>query len=337
MDEPQVGISADAFDALLVGEPPAAVAEAPVETPVETPAVEPKARDDKGRFAAKEKPAEPPAELPEPEVTDEAAPEAAKKAKPRDDPQARIDQVIARQREAERRAMEAAERADKAERELQALRAPKTEAAKPETFPNYQTYLQTNPNASLEDWLDARDEWRDTRRDAALSARAAEAKRLETFNQHFEKFTERVAGLDHDTLARIEPKLLYGPQAIPISALPPGQQPTFGNFLAEIVLKSEHPKDLLLHLSDRTIVQRLATLPPDDVIRELARFEARLEAADSGPVPMAKPSVSQAKKPIQPLGSSPQAPDPNEVDDDTPVEQWITKRNAHDLAVRRGR
>src|SRR6185295_19331999 len=93
----------------------------------------------------------------------------SKKGKPRHDPEARISQAVDRQREAERRAEEAERRA----RDLEARTAPKPEptkppvAAKPDKFPNYEKYVETNPDASLEEWLDARDEWRDNRTKAA--------------------------------------------------------------------------------------------------------------------------------------------------------------------------
>ena len=109
---------------------------------------------------------------------------------------------------------------------------------------------------------------------------------------------------------------------------------TFGNFLVEQVFQSEHPKDLLLHLSNLEEVQRLATLPPAQVIRELAKFEAHLDAAPAhGPAPIA---VSHAKRPIQPLGTSHVTASGDPPGDDESFEKHAAYYNALDRKQRRG-
>src|SRR5205823_14916121 len=111
MDTPTI-TPVDAFDAAVTAE---STYVAPAATPIvddaaailEAPVVATPARDAAGKFAAAA-PAQDAAAA-DADAVAEAKPEVAKK--PRHDPQARIDQAIARQREADRRAEEAARRA----------------------------------------------------------------------------------------------------------------------------------------------------------------------------------------------------------------------------------
>ena len=138
----------------------------PKTEPIDVDAAAQAARDDKGRFAST-KPAEPKADEAEKPLETKVA-----EKKPRNDPQARIDQAIARQREAERRADEAARRAEEAERRAaERLREPERIAPEPvkaDKFPTYAQYLDSHGDASLEDYMDARDDWKDQRREATF-------------------------------------------------------------------------------------------------------------------------------------------------------------------------
>jgi phospholipase/lecithinase/hemolysin len=92
MEQEVTQTTPDAFDAAVTSAStyaePAVTTEAEVETPVEQPSA---SRDDKGRFAAQKA-----------EAVDDAVVETSAKpvAKPRNDPQARIDQVIKEREEA---------------------------------------------------------------------------------------------------------------------------------------------------------------------------------------------------------------------------------------------
>jgi hypothetical protein len=275
-------------------------------------------------------------------------------AEARKDPQARIRQQAWDQREAERRAEAAEQRAEAAERREQERAREQTAAKPPEPqapptpqtdkFPDYATYLQSNPDASLEAWMDARDEWRDARRDAQLQERAALQQAETTFHSKASAFGERFAAAaktDPELEQRIDRELL---NVRPYSTLTPQDKALIRNipdpaardlvafrcFLADQWIDSEHAVELLEHLSDPKEFQRLATLPPNQVIRALAKIEAGFSAApgkDRGPAP--KPSASQANAPIKPLGTSPQGAT-DEGSDDEPFEAFIRRENARD-------
>jgi len=295
-----------------------------------------------------------PAETPEPDTTDtddqptsgEPPAESAAGqtlAKKRRSLQDRIDTITREKYDTARQRDEAQAKADRLERELVALKAPtngaKSELASgaptTERFPKYAEYLQSHPDAELEDWLEARDSWRDERHAAQTRARDQQDVQQRTLSERARTFSTKIqeaVRVDPDLLSKVDPRLL---QTKALSALAPDERPTFGNFLVEQILTSEHPTTLLLHLSDDAEVQRLATLDPSHVIRELAKIEYGLRAVDRGPAP--EPSISsKAKPPVKPLGGSPQ-PASDEPDDDASAEEHFNYWNAKELAARRRR
>jgi hypothetical protein len=76
--------------------------------------------------------------------------------------------------------------------------------------------------------------------------------------------------------------------------------------------------------------QRLSTLHPVDVYREMGKLEERLSADTSAKSGSVRVGVSHAKPPIKPLGTSPHTPDANEVTDDMPFEEHFRRMNAAD-------
>lgn len=76
--------------------------------------------------------------------------------------------------------------------------------------------------------------------------------------------------------------------------------------------------------------QRLSTLHPVDVYREMGKLEERLSAVSSSGSGPVRVDVSHAKPPIKPLGTSPHTPDANEVTDDMPFEEYFRRMNATD-------
>jgi hypothetical protein len=76
--------------------------------------------------------------------------------------------------------------------------------------------------------------------------------------------------------------------------------------------------------------QRLSTLHPVEVYREMGRLEERLSAAPSSTSGSVRVDVSHAKPPIKPLGTSPHAPDPHEITDDMAFEEHFRRMNAAD-------
>lgn len=278
----------------------AAVVEAPVEEPVKEPVVE------------------------------------APVKKPRSDPQARIDQAIGKQREAERRAAAL-------EAELAAARAAKQEAKPvpaandddPPPDPKKFTGEEYDPQymRQMARW-EARQEFREQQ---AKQAQIAAATQLEGAEREIEqKFGERYGAIlaeDPEFPTKVDQRLLTITR---LGALPADQRAhaTFGNFIVEQVFQSEHPKELLLHLSDDAVIQRLATLPPIQVIRQLATFEASLGAASPAGPALKPPAISHAKRPITPVGSSPMVSN-DEPGEDATDDEWLRYENAKVLKARR--
>lgn len=275
----------------------------------------------------------------------EAAVVEDKAKKPRNDPQARIDQAVARQREAERRAEVAERRAAELSRPAETKPA---EAAKPTAQAEWQRFKAMPDAPKLEafddfsDWniamgvfvADKRVEEREVKGREQSQLQAQEQAYFSVAEKFLERFDLAAAMEDKEFSEKVHPRLL---EAKALSAMTPRDgKPTFVNFAVEQVMRSEHPKDVLLYLSDPKTAQRLATLHPDDVIRDLAKYEASLGAAQPGPAP--KPAKSQATPPIQPVrGSSHVADDDDEMSDDISVDDFIRKENAKARRAAAGR
>lgn len=277
---------------------PAAPADAPAETSstsdtdAEPETAEEQAareRDEKGRFAAKAEQAE----------------------KPRSSPKARIDQVVARQREAERRAEVAEARA----RDLEARMAPQgapqptapqaaTSDAEPveDDFANYRDYVKAQAR-----W-EARQEFTQQfqQQQAVQREQAAQQQVLQERDQVIGGYVSQVdttLQADPTFLGRIAPEVL----AIPtFNTLRPGQAPAPIHFLGEELLRSPKVTQLMQHLSDHPDdLQRLATLPPREITRAMAFLEARVGGAALTGTARPARNLSQAKPPVRPVAGSP--------------------------------
>ena len=279
---------------------------------------------------------------PEPPPPEEPAPEKAKQ--PRHSHQAKIDQAIAKQREAERRA-------DQLAAELATLKAPKPPISdppnapeKPPTIAEYKRYQampgfpQVADFDNYDDFVDARtvfiSDVRDAERVRASQVQSQWSAQQQVTMDRASKFTEKITAAtsaDPTLVARFDARIT---DAWPMSMLPPGQPPTFANAVAEAVLRSENPVDVMLHLSEHPdFVQRLSTLPGDDFFRELGRLDARFDAAPPGPAKA--PSISRAQPPIKPVGSSPHVADADALTGDEDVDTYITRANAIEARRRR--
>lgn len=325
----------DAFDAAVTAESTYVEPTAPPAESVEVEAddAKPIVRDASGKFTKAE---------------DEKALDAkAAEKKPRNDPQARIDQAIARQREAERRAEEAQRRADEAERRASQAKPVEPEPVKADKFPSYAQYLESTPDATLEDWIDARDDWKDQRREVKTREQQETQQLEQTFTTRASRFSDAyatAAAADPDLPTRIDTQLLsvrpYSNLTTAdkelIRKIPDARERdavAFRCFLADQWIESEHAVALLEHLSDPSVFQRLATLPPNQVIRALATYEAGLNAAPrkdaSGSVVEAKPA-SKARPPFKPLGTTGHVAADDAGSDDEPVEKHFARYNAED-------
>lgn len=148
-------------------------------------------------------------------------------------------------------------------------------------FPKYNEWLQQGNDGELEDYLDARDSWRDAKATQVANAGAVKRQHEEAFTQVARTFNERMAPVleeDPEFYEQIDPRLINTPA---LSALPPGTPGTFGNFLVEQVVRSERPKELLIHLSDPKVIRRLVTLQPHEILREITKYELSLGTADA--------------------------------------------------------
>lgn len=272
--------------------------------------------------------------------------------KPRNDPQARIDQITAKQKEAERKAEEAERRAAQLERDLAAARQPaKVEPVQAPTtataaaFPDYGSWAQRQGNGdkTYEDYLEARLEHKiETRQRAEqqTKAEAAAVERLETSNAAFrERLTASIKD-EPEFLNTVDRRLTEAVRYSAFVQAPDGKwyergtgqplpPPTFANWLSEQIFTAENPKVLLRHLSDVQEVQRLSTLQPEEVLRILARLD--VSPADSAATrgPAKQSPKSQAPAPIQPLGTAPAISDETD-ESDLPIEQFVRKGNARD-------
>lgn len=251
--------------------------------------------------------------------------------KPRANPNARIEQMRERQRLAE-------EKAAALETQLAALQ-PKPKAADPAKpavamFPAFDAWSTDHPDASYEDYIDARTDFRFAQKEVAKISETQvtheSAAQLERFDAYDAKIAVESAK-DPNWLNAIDPKL----RALqPISALKPGVEPRFGNVLAEAILRSDHPVGLLKHFTSHPDdAQRLSTLPPDAFFRALGSIEVKVEAAmDAAPVPGSAPklAVSAAKPPIKPVGTSPNAdtetPPGDDASDAEHERYWAPRR-----------
>lgn len=313
----------DTFDALVT----VSGGELPVETPanpVETPA-----RNEKGQFAAK---------AVEADTLVDAKPTAEKK--PRNDPQARIDELTRLRREAER------ER-DQLRAELEAARQPKAPApptvtdAEPDPtdltkYPEGQydrKYVADQARWSARQELQAQAEQRE--RESALEAQTRQ--RVDRERAIGERITKSFSTEDDVRAFADQHASFLGMKRFSLLTEAERKVAKAGNIVAEVFFQvdPDHPRELIEELAKPEIRQRIATLPPEQMFRELAKLDARLGTAHV-PASVPAPPVSKAKPPIRPVESSPVASDPYDLADDLSPEEYIRRANARERAARRG-
>lgn len=281
--------------------------------------------------------------------------------------QARIDDITRDKYKTARERDEAFAERDRLRSELASLKAGKPTEEKPaaakvptgekvggvqidaEKFPKYAEWLSAGNDGDLEDWVDARDTWKETRATRAAEVQAERVEHSRQFTQVASTFNERMAPhleTEPEFYERIDPRLTETPA---MSALPKGAKPTMGNFLVEQVVRSEFPKELMEHLSDKKVIRRLVTLQPNEIVREIARFELTLgeppAKRSAGPGGRATPDeddeesdedsdarsaadatpISRAHPPAKPVrGSSHQHRSPDvEPGDDASDDEWF--------------
>lgn len=264
--------------------------------------------------------------------------------------QARIDAQTAKQRQAERERDQERDRASRLEGELQALKQPKqTQSESPrytrpkptedEIGTKYETY-----GAYVEDLTD----WKVEQRDVQQAERSQQSAIQQRHEQHAQSFSTRIAEAEktdpdfwskmHPDVVNLRPSGSIDPREMRAArdAARQGDPRARGYLatiaIADVIFTSEHTTDLMLHFSEHPKeFQRLSTLPPNELFREMGRLEAqyvRPAAASSGPA--AKPlPVSSAAPPIKPVGSTASAgADLDPLTDDLDMDTHIRVMNA---------
>jgi hypothetical protein len=259
---------------------------------------------------AKAKPEKPEAEqLAEAdEATEEA--ESSKKGNPRHDATARVAQAT-RQAAEERRRREAVEReAASLKQELERAKAPRQEQ-KPAEDPepaweqyeargkSFQEFLKDFRDHGVRTALQAHEAQRTARERQEAQVRETR-EFIGTYEQRMNDYAEKNGG--EEFLASINPDYTNIP---PARVLPQSERKP-ENYIAEEVIASEHAPELWLHFSEHPEeFQRLATLPPREWFRGIARIEATLNApkaaATAGNSAARTIEVSKAKPPLQPV------------------------------------
>lgn len=248
---------------------------------------------------------------------------ASETGKPRKNAETRVQELLAERNQLR----EKAERAERLERELAELRrtAPQPDVkpavsspATAETFPSYDTYLQQHPDASYEDYIDARADFRaDLRLKTAREQEVRERQQQELTKAQKERaegFRQRIEAVKAQDPAFIDSLSADVKALKPFDALLPGEQPTAFNAIAEEILSSPVAPQLMRHFTDHPEdLQRLGAMTPTQLLKEMGKLEAKY--ADSAkPAPAPLKTVTDAPAPPTQLGTKPAAPaDPVEA------------------------
>jgi hypothetical protein len=267
----------------------------------------------------------------------DAQPDESKPEGKRNSIQARIDKSVAAQRQAERERDELRMRLEHLERQVS---QPRQEPTRQEQTPAQPRYFTAPPPSEDEigtkykdypEFIRATAQWQvaEARAEDAMQARyrAVQERHSATAQKFSSKIAEAEQG-DPDYWSKVDPAVA---NLQPSTALEPGQRPTALNAIADIIFDSDYSTELMARLRASDL-QRLSTLPPAQLYREMGRLEAsvmRPGAATPGPAPRT-PAVSQAPPPIKPVGTSASTGDVDPFAQDLDVDEHIRVMNARD-------
>ena len=185
----------------------------------------------------------------------------------------------------------------------------------PEPVPlHQQPKPRSEDYASTEEWMDARDAWNTAQNFAEWERRQRQEQVALAEQQHQQAMQQREATLrqqhaDYDEQIEMLSARGLTPQVYQ-ALLHHEMGPDLAYYLAQ------HPDDL----------QRMASLPPLRVWRELGKIEARLESNGSAPTQTAPPAVSSSSPkpaPLTPVGSGGSgAPAPSLDDPNLSQREW---------------
>ena len=210
----------------------------------------------------------------------------------------------------------------------------------------WQAARDTRLTSSVTEQVEARFKQERADRAAADQDRAVMARlaKIHTTHPDFAEKAAANAALEqvaspflHDMITNTEdgPELLYDLVSDPEMALALGALELPTRPLADAVRSSPQMRTLIHYFATddgAEEFQRLRMLQPVAVIREIGRLEARLEAADRGPAPLARPitsAIPPAKPPVGAPRAHARASGPKSFDD------WMAEEDARELRERR--
>jgi len=203
-------------------------------------------------------------------------------------------------------------RADKAERELAALKSqakPDVSAPSPApatAFPDYDVWQQTHPEGAYDEYLLDKFEHVQTQKQTVAQQQAAQEQFTRSATERVTAFTQRYRdALSSDATLpdRIDPRL-YDLKTVD-ACLQSGERVTALNAVAQEIVESPAAVKLLVHLSEHPDeLASLSQLQPAAVIRAMAKLEARLETPA---IPPPK-TISTAPPLTTTLGTRPAVP-----------------------------
>lgn len=200
---------------------------------------------------------------------------------------------------------------------------PKPQPTAP-AFPDYQTYLQTHPDTSLEAYIDARQDFREAHRARAAEESQREKQMREDAETRFERArtSMETALKDPEFKEKVRPLLftLQTAEQARVDGLNPGPE----HFFAGAITRSDVAPKLLAHLADHPeVLERIRALDLRDPRHEqelratFYRLEGQFLSPPAPPAPappVATPpkTITDAPDPAHTLGSrSASAVDPS--------------------------
>lgn len=208
------------------------------------------------------------------------------------------------------------------------------------TFPTFDQFLDKAPNASYEDYIDARADARYAFRETQQREAVERESRTKAFTEQVETFKGRLAEAekaDPEFKGSLSPEIL---SLRPSSYLHAHGEPiTPQSELAERFLKSPVGPQLMRHFSthQEDYARFTSSLPPDEFYVELGKLEGRLDGGQTAAPASAPNYTTKAPKPPTTLGTRP-------TDGGDPIVAALARRdfaafkaheNKRELAARR--
>jgi hypothetical protein len=252
----------------------------------------------------------------------EDTPAPVKKRSRRNDPAEAVKSAVAKQREAERRAVAAESRVQEL---AQAVPPPAAAPPAPaqEEAPSWSRFKQM-PGVPTVDQFSAYEDY-----SMALAEFVADAKQGEQRAAHEQR---QVAQQQQVQLDRWSQTLNNAREANPAFDESLNLDTPMSLPMQHLAMESEQGVKILQWLSaHQNDAQRISTLHPAEQYREFGKLEARIELdAVSSTSSGSARVVSSAKAPIKPLGTSPPVEDPFEITEDLSMDEHFRRMNAAD-------